>query len=528
MTIAEPTLQETYWEHLEINEEDLEFLYNQLLEIETPQTSSELVEVLIKERIRQELISQKNHKSKGGTTYLPKDTHKKGDRLIFPLLELAEGEVIAIRAGQNPDYPTFDVLDVEFGSGVVRQFAAGIEEHKLNDTVQNIDDDPSLDPKIIIAQYQNIIAVRLSEKFKTIPDLVQIAGAWFPRSLLVDVNIGYLNLAEAVLEVASGGPLSTKSILEQIELPTDVNLKLTEFSMNLALQEDDRFDEVGPAGETLWFLKRLEPEGVQNSPQFLRHQPTILDPLKTEENIRTLNHLVFDELEAEGDLPTKANEITVSLIFPHWRSGTIPLSKSIARLFPTAYEAPRVQFTFIDEDTQKEYSGWVVRPHRYVYGLRDWYEEKGMIPGSLFIIKQGKFPGQVVIQALKKRSTKEWIRTVLVGTDGGIVFTMLKQQISTEIDERMAIAVPDIQSLDAIWEQPSRQKGTPEKSILAIMRELIKLSPQGHVHAQELYAAVNIVRRCPPSVILNVLDKQPNVVHMGDLYFRLNDQGGEE
>jgi len=89
----------------------------------------------------------------------------------------------------------------------------------------------------------------LNDYLESNDDLIQIAGKWFPRALFVDIGPGYLNLAEAVLEVEEGGPLTTNAILGQIEFPTDVNSKLTEFSFNFALQEDPRFDEVGPAGE---------------------------------------------------------------------------------------------------------------------------------------------------------------------------------------------------------------------------------------------------------------------------------------
>lgn len=144
------------------------------------------------------------------------------------------------------------------------------------------------------------------------------------------------------------------------------------------------------------------------------------------------------------------------------------------------------------------------------------------------MIKQGKKPGEVLIQAKKKRTTKDWIRTVLVGADGGIVFTMLKQQISNELDDRMAIMVPDPDAIDKLWEQTGKARGTIESSILTIMRELIKLSPQGHVHAQELYAGVNIIRRCPPEIILQVLANNPLVSHLGDLYFRFREPVSEE
>lgn len=528
MTIAPLTLKENYWETININEEDLEYLYNYLLEIEIPQTTGELTKVLIQERIRQEKENLKNKQSGSGEIYKPMDRHAAGDKLSFPAFNWSSGKVIDVREGINPEYPPFDVLKVDFGSTNIREFAAGIEDHILNSPISLDENAPVFNLTHVMKSYGEEIIHKTEDKFESIPDLVKIAGAWFPRSLLVDVNIGHLNLSEAVLEVANGGPLPTKSILDQIELPTDVNLKLTEFSMNLALQEDGRFDEVGPSGETLWFLRRMEPDGVQNPPMFLSYEPDDIDRSNLGEYYRSLTDLVYDELEPEGDFPLKANEIEVSLIYPHWRAGTLPLSRSLARLLPTAYEAPRVKFTFIDENNGKSYPGWVVRPHRYVYGLKEWYEENNLIPGSLLMVKKGGNPGEVHIKARKKRPSKEWIRTVLVGADGGIVFTMLKQQISNEVDERMVIAVPDTRGLDKIWETSSKQRGQTTKTVLKIMRELMKLSLQGNVHAQELYAGVNIVRRCPPGVILYNLLNNSSVHHLGDMYFKLEDQGLEE
>lgn len=528
MTIAPLKLQEHYWENLSIDEADLEYLYNFLLDIETPQTTGELVKVLIQERIRQEKENLTKSESGSGNIYRPADRYKVGDALRFPALNWATGTVIDKREGINLERQSFEVIKVDFGSNQVKEFASGIEDHPLNEPVTIDENDPELNTAHVIRQYGEEISQKMEEKFQSIPDLVKIAGAWFPRSLLVDVNIGHLNLAEAVLEVANGGPLTTKAILDQIELPTDVNLKLTEFSMNLALQEDERFDEVGPSGETLWFLRRMEPEGVKNTPIFLRAEPVEINRSQLGAYYRALTELVYDELEPEGDLPRRANEVEISLIYPHWRAGTLPLSRSIARFFPTAYEAPRVKFTFVDADTAKSFPGWVVRPQRYVYGLREWYEDNDLIPGSLFMIKAGGKPGEVLIKARKKRPSKEWIRTVLVGADGGVVFTMLKQQISNEFDERMVIAVPDTQGLDKVWEASNRQRGQAAKTIINIMRELMKLSLQGNVHAQELYACVNVVRRCPPSVVLHTLMTTAEVHHLGDMYFRINDQESEE
>ena len=88
----------------------------------------------------------------------------------------------------------------------------------------------------------------------------------------------------------------------------------------------------------------------------------------------------------------------------------------------------------------------------------------------------------------------------------------------------MAIAIPDVDAVDEIWQNKIYDKEPIEKTILRITRELAKLNPQGQVHAQELYAAVNVVRRCPPSLILYHLINLKEITHLGDLYFRLADK----
>ncbi len=521
--IAPISLQEDYWDQFTLQENDLEFLYNHLLEIETPQTAQELIRALVAERIRQVKEELRSQQRSGASVFVPKNHYKEGQELVFPALQWTKGKVVSVRPGNNPDLPPFEVIEVAFPHNEKREFATGLEEHKLNQPVEVKLDDPNLDVDLVIRRYGEPFSQELSEILEENPDLVRIAGRWFPRALLVDVNIGHLNLAEALLDMESGGPLSTKAILDQIELPTDVNLKLTEFSLNLAMQEDGRFDEVGPAGEVLWFLRRLEPELVQNVPIYLRYNEIQYNHEAIEELLDGFDHMVLDELEPpedEGDEET--GEATISLIYPHWRAGTLPLTGRLLELFPTAIESPRVQFTFVDADTGSRFSGWVVRPRHYVYGLREWYEDKGLIPGSLVQLRKGDQPGEVILHIGKKRSSREWIRTVLVGTDDAVVFAMLKQLITAPYEERMAISVPDTEALDKIWEQNAKRRIPLDQTVQNVMRELAKLTPQGHVHAQELYAAVNIVRRCPPGPILNILSTQPWVTHPGDLYFRLD------
>jgi hypothetical protein len=145
------------------------------------------------------------------------------------------------------------------------------------------------------------------------------------------------------------------------------------------------------------------------------------------------------------------------------------------------------------------------------------------MPGSVFKVRKGKQPGEVIIQSESRRPGREWVRTVLVGSDGGVVFAMLKQIVNGPIDERMAIAIPDRKALDPIWQNQSLDQASLDKIVTGAVRELARLNPQSHVHASELYAAVNVTRRCPPGPILAVLASRPWFTHVGDLHFRLTD-----
>ncbi|MEJ5200912.1 MAG: hypothetical protein WHV66_01655 [Anaerolineales bacterium] len=520
-----------YWEDFHLSETDIEFLYNYLLEVETPQTTEELLCALIRERIRVESDKVRQSREKEGKIYRPKDDYIVGQKLIFPALNWQKGQVVSIRIGNNPELPPFSVIEVLFEDGSKRSFASGLEDHILNQPIKVEQNGVSnLNADYVFKKYGNKLLKTLTGELETKPDLVRIAGRWFARALLVDVNMGYLNMAEALLDMEGGGPLPTQAILRQIELPSDVNLKLTEFSLNFALQEDGRFDEVGPSGEVLWFLRRLEPDDVKNTPLWLKYSPINFDAKRIEAIRKTLMDKIADELEVDdtSETTTSQREVAISLSYPHWRAGTLPLSNQVKGIFPTAIESPRIRFTFVDGETQRKFPGWVVREKRYVFGLKEWFTSLGLIPGSLIFIQPGKTSGEVVIRVEKRRSTREWIRTALVGTDGGVVFALLKQVVTAVYDERMAIVVPDVNALDQVWENTLKQRVPLEKTILSVMRELAKLTPQGNVHAQELYAAVNTIRRCPPSPMLSLLLEDNRANYLGDLYFRLNETLPEE
>ena len=286
------------WENFEANNNDIDFIFNKLFEIETPTNTTDLVKILIQERIGLEKKRREVLEKSKGEVYLPKDDFQIGEKLTFPALNYKSGEVVEIREGENPEIGDFSIIKINFPTGGSREFASNLTDHPLNQITISLTEEADLDLESIFSTYKTNISNLLLEKLHSNQDLVQIAGYWFPRSLLIDINIGYLNLAEAVLEMSDGGPLSTPAIIEQIELPIDSNLMLTEFSLNLALQEDPRFDEVGSAGNTLWFLHRCEPENVRKRPKFLiPDKQKIFDIIFFVYNFRYASALQYSHME---------------------------------------------------------------------------------------------------------------------------------------------------------------------------------------------------------------------------------------
>ncbi len=511
-----------YWLALQVTPQDVENLHTFLFERETPLTTRDLSVEFVEERVGAERIAAESKQKAAGKSFLPKEKYRIGDELIFPAIAWKQGTVVAVRAGINPSVGDFDVLTVAMEDGSERMFAANLESHVLNEAPAPIPENDEMNPGVVLREHGDLIEKKLEAAFRADDGLVQIAGRWFPRALLIDINQGQLNLAEAVLDMSGGEPLPAEALIKEIELPDGVNPRLAEFSLNYALQDDDRFDEVGPAGLVLWCLFRLEPEHVREVPAPLRYIEIEHDRNNLSPEMKDLEAQLDDELtpSEESDSRNDVSSVTIALIYPHLRAGTLPMSARTRMLFPTAYESSRVRFTLVDGKTKQRIPAWAVLKNGYVYGLREWYKLHRLIPGSLVQLKRGENPGEIIVEVKNQRSSKDWVRTVMVGADGGFVFAMLKQAITAEFNDRMAVHVPDFNSLDPVWEK----KRPFEDLVLLIMRELTKSSPQGHVHAQELYAAVNLVRRVPPAPIFALLATSPIFKHVGDLHFRLDEE----
>jgi hypothetical protein len=505
-----------------LTEHDVDFINNLLLEEGAPMSSERLASALIRERLQSDAKRRARLKPED-TIYLPRNQYRVGQELVFPVMGFDHGTVISVRAGENPEFAPFDVIRVR-GEGREREFAARLENHRLNTlSLEAMMGEGEQTPEKILDDNGKFILPALESRLSKTSDIVKIAGAWFPRALLVEISHGHLNLAEAVLDVSGGGPLPTSALLEHIELPNNIDPRLAAFSLEYVLYQDERFEEVGPAGEMAWYLKRLEPPEVMFPPRRLT-----LDPLKPSirplsAQLQNLERELEDEWSPAEGKGEDRSESSLILTFPHWRVGTLPLNARLAKIFPHAHQATRIRFEFVDADDGHRFPGWVVTPFRYVFGLAEWYEQKGLLPGGVLRIRKAENPGEIILEAATRRPAREWIRTATASANNRLVFTMQKQAVAVEYDELSVIAVRDLHDVDELWLRISEQKTPLDDLVADVFRELAKLNPQSTVHARTLFSAVNIIRRLTPGAVFAELTDRAYYSHVGDLYYRFDE-----
>ena len=519
--IQRKTQSSTYWADYAIASEDLQYLSTLLVEDELPRSTEELSRALVLHRARQEEALIERALSEG-TPYRPKQSFEVGERVVFPALGYRAGEVVEIRSGYNPEYDPFKVIRVMFAEGEEREFAAEFENgHPLNEEgASAVESEELRSAEELAGTYAPGVEEKLEKRLESDPDFIRLSDKWFRRDLLVEVHEGHLNLAEAVLDVAGGGPLPTEALLGDVELPEEISPQLRIFSLNYALQQDARFDEVGPAGEVLWYLKRLEPEAARSTPIYLAYEPLTYEPPLLTSEMQALEQDLDDEW-SDLEPPKEFSEpVEVVLIYPHWRSGTLPLSSELDRVFPSA-RTERIRLTLIDGDTGEEMPGWVVQDGRYVYGLEAWYRENGIPVGAYLEVAQGEHRERIVVRPRNRRSRREWVR-VARRAEGQLAFEMHKEEINCDYDELMVVATDDLDGLERLWKE-RRQAGRSLAQVVDdVFPELVKLSPQGNVHAATLYSAVNVVMRTPPGPMLEVLVTSDKYAPVGDNYWVLH------
>lgn len=504
---------------------DIDYLTNLLLERETPLSTEALAREIVEQRLSREATDIKE-RFKDTQLYNPTHVYPVGQKLLFQTFDYAPGTVVNVRSGNNPEYGDFNVIGVDFeDNGKVREFASELTiPHKLAQENENGDNPLLATPQYttddILNTGRSEIVPVLGEALAASSDLVSIGGTWFPRELMLEVNVGHLNLVEAVLDIAGGGPLTSDEILEQIGGLGNAPYELQKFTLNYTLRDDSRFDEVGPTGQVLWYLSRLEPAEVMQVPAQLRYSPVDYDVDALSDDMVTLENEIDDELSPVGDLGDIGDSVTITLTYPHRRVGTLPLTARIRQIVPTALKTQRVWMTLVDGQDGEETTGWVVRNESYVYGLTAFYRKHRLPVGAYVTVKRSDDPSKIVVDFNAHRPRTEYVRLIVPKNDQ-IQFENHKRSIGAEYDDLMILGVEELAAIDALFQTTQQQRKSISAILKLIMPGLSRLTPQGTIHAKTLYSVLNVFRRCPPGPIFATLVANPDFQNVGGHYWKL-------
>lgn len=502
------TQRAEYWQEFAVHDEDLVHLYEWLTNDGQPHTLDELALQVMEQRCRDEEESLATEVERG-LIYQPESEYQVGQTLVFTALDYAVGEVIAVRPGDNPAYGDFSVIAVRMRPrGEVREFAADFKPpHGLNRAAERqAAERRALSPSQLYQMYGEAVRGRLVKALRADAEFVHWDGVWFPRSVMPEVTIGHLNIAEAMIDMA-GKPLAPQEILAELEFPAGTKPAAQLFALNYALSRDERFTEIGTSSEPMWFLTRMIPQAVLLKPQRLV-------PVQRAMGGELVNRELLEfaaELQDEADeLLTLTADIqpvdsyAFPLNYPDRREGTITLTAAALSLFPRGRNS-RVMVSFLDVRGKTPIRGWVVPDERYAWGLGEWYESNGLPVGAAVQLTRTGDPFTIAVSYESRSRRGEWVYSAAMA-NGNLTFSIQKRAYTCRYDRYLLMEVQDEAMLDA-YAAHLKDKSLSE-IILILFPELAKLSGQGLVHAKTLYVAVNLVRRCGAIPIFAELTRQ--------------------
>jgi len=512
-----------------IGADDIETITNLLLEKETPLSAIELATEIIVRRERK-IRNQWRKRYQGTKVYRPSDSVAVGDRLTFSQFDYATARVISLRTGQSTDLSPIKIAAVEFDEDrpqreeAPREFVVEYEgEHPLNNAGLNrhpSQADSSYTVDDILSDPATSVVEQVNDALERNPDLVRIAGTWFVLQLMVEVNIGSLHLAEAVLDMRQGGPLATEEILQEIGGLGDAPLPLQIFSLNYAMNNDERFDEVGPAGQVLWHLTRLLPRMVRQVPSILQYQPIAYDRALLTREMRQLEYDLDDE-HSPLSSPPPTGEVSLTLTYPHRRVGTLPINSETRYIFPDA-TTPRIAITVVDAIDKEEYPCWVVHEFKYVYGLASVFQKHHLPVGAYVYLNRTDDRSRIEIEFDNYRPRTEWIPLVERTEKDRLRFQTAQRAIGADYDELIIVGVNNLQEVDKLGNEIQTKRVTLSELLRSLIFELSGQNPQGTVHSKVLYSTLNILRRCPPGPMFATLISNPDFEYVGGNYWKFS------
>jgi len=475
-----------YWlKEFAVKKDDIEQIYEWLLEQNQPRSIDELTIQLISSRCQKEeetLLKRTDQ----GSIYQPQERFEIGQRVVFPAIDYSAGQVIGVRDGENVRYAPFSVIQVQMdgSDGVIREFAMGFDQdHVLNRHAILAEDAGDRVPaERLHEEYGPHVRDQLVEALAQNDDFVQFGQQWFLRGLVPEVTPFHLNIAEAMID-ERGHPLTVSELLKEVGL-ADSKESIQAYALNSALRRDGRFEETNLSGEPTWYLSALIPEAV-------RTKPIHLVPMHKAHGGEWLNRELHDfarEIrDEEDDLGLEAplggapgHSVEYILTYPHRREGTIPLNNR-GLFMLRERPADRFLVTFIDEQNHQQFRGWMLPGERYAWGLGEWYQQHEIPIGGVVKIQSDDDPFAFHVIFEKGRRRTEWIREAKVINDR-LTFSMQRKALVGQCDKYVLLDEGQSSALESLWSGAGTSAPGLFEHITQLFPELAKLSGQGLVH----------------------------------------------
>jgi hypothetical protein len=316
-----------------------------------------------------------------------------------------------------------------------------------------------------------------------------------------------------------GGPLKTDDILVHLDLDKRIAPATRTFSLNYALLNDSRFDEVAPKEQVAWFLNRMEPSEVIATPPRLIYDPVAFDRALLSPQLALLERELADEW-SDLDVVDFVQSTNVTLIYPHRLLGTMPLNASIRQMLPLG-RSPRQIVTLRDAETGQDLQVWAIKEGRYLYGLKEWYESNEILVGAYLTLRKGSEPHILLLDYDRRRPQREDVRLATVVSDQ-IRFELQRRRVGCGYDDLMVVGTDFTAAIDAVWKRVRNQQRSLASLIATLLPALAELSLQNAVHSKTLYSVVNMVRRVPPGPVFAELVRHPAFQPVGDQYWSFN------
>ena len=286
------------------------------------------------------------------------------------------------------------------------------------------------------------------------------------------------------------------------------------------MKEDERFDEVGPAGQVLWHLTRLLPRMARQVPSILQYQPIDYDRSLLTRELRQLEYDLDDE-HSPITSPPPEDEVSLTLTYPHRRVGTLPINSETRYIFPDA-KTPRIAITIVDAMDKQEYPCWVVHEFKYVFGLAPIFQKHHLPVGAYVYLNRTDDRSRIEIEFDDYRPRTEYIPLVERTETNRLRFQTAKRAIGADYDDLIIVGVNNLPEVDKLGKEIQTKRVTLSELLRNLVAELSRQNPQGTVHSKVLYSTLNILRRCPPGPIFATLISNPDFEYVGDNYWKLS------